>query len=554
MPRTKRAGLARAGAAVGLLVLLSVGLVRFLQAPPAGVEHEVAPLGRAQEPGADAEGQAREPRLLGRTRPANAERAQAEPGQGSTDAAPALPFGAGTGEAAGQGDAVAVAPGSILDEVRPGALAPLRVPRSELIGAVGAYGRREAIGDFSPRWLGAALVDRTGALREAEDDTLDPLSAAVLGRVVRSDGEPVAGAELILYSSFYLRQSYYDRRVREIGRAYSDGEGRFDLRPIDLDTVHFGRSGDVLMTVRHPLLADLVAQKVGGLSPGRESEIGDLVLPEVGAVVSGTILDLAGNPVVGAVVRASGWMNPVDYDKSERMVVLAACPSATTDAQGNYRLTDFAPGRHEISVHVNLDCVAHQPGQWQGESTWSLRVRAGHGIVGRVVDEWGEPVAAAVVYGGGNWTPSYADGTFWLDNVDEGALRLEVLHHAYARHAFSEVLTDQEDPVVLRLTRRLARVTLRVVDPTGRPVPLVEVEWTWAASRGPDEFTPRSPRWHDPGGIFKLVIPDGVIGARVWHVAVGEGVLTEAELSDGSEPALTLQPPPVLHEPEEGAR
>ena len=436
---------------------------------------------------------------------------------------------------------VALAPGQIPDAVREQARAPLAVSREELLGTVGAYGTREAPLGFAPRWLGVAHIVRTPEEGPA-DDVEAPVATGVTGKVLREDGSPAQGAEVILYSSFYLRHAYYDHRVREIGRVYTDAAGLFDMRPVDLDTVHFGSNGEVLVTVRHPHLPDLVAQRLDGLVPGKESDVGALVLPEAEAVVFGTIRDLQGAPVVGAVVRASGLMNPVDYDKTERMVVLSACPQAITDEQGRYRLTDLAPGRHEISVHVRLDCVVHGPGVWQGEREWSPRVRAGHGVRGRVLDPAGGPLANAVVRGGGNWTPTNPDGTFWLDNVDAGPLTLDVFHHAWAQLVVPDVPTDGE-PVDLHMIRRLPRVTLVVVDGQGRPVPLVALTWQWAPGRGPSEFTPDSPHWHDPNGTFEVIVPEGAAGLRIERAAVGRVDVVLEELEDGRRLALELRPP-----------
>jgi hypothetical protein len=523
------------------LVALGAGLVVLLAGSDPGPRpvpsSEGAPRESRGEPGLAGAGEAREGSRETGEGPARGTSAVTEVRGGNPTALALAPID----------EAAALAPDGIEDLVRAGARPALEVFRSALVGALRPYGHRDGPEGFAPRFTGVARVARDDlAATEAIDDTLDPVSTAVLGRVRLPDGTAVRGAEVILYSTFYLRQAYYDRRVREIGRTRTDADGRFDLRPVDLDTVHFGRSGEVLVTVRDAFLPDLVAQRLEGLVPGKESEVGDLVLSPVGAVVTGTILDFGGKPVVGAVVRASGVVTPVDYDKTERMVVLSACPSATTDAEGRYRLEDFAPGRHEISVHVNLDCVIHVADQWEGVREFSPRVRSGHGVIGRVVDEWGEPVAVAVVRGGGNWTPSNPDGTFWLDNTDPGPLVLDVSHHAFARHLFPEVATGCEQPVVLPLTRRLARVTVEVVDGAGAPVPLVDVEWVWAEGRGPDEFTPRSPRWHDPRGTFALVIPDGVIGVRVASVASGFGALAETDLVDGARVRLVLEAPPPL--------
>jgi hypothetical protein len=315
------------------------------------------------------------------------------------------------------------------------------------------------------------------------------------------------------------------------------------VRPIALDTVHFGAGGQLLVTVRHAGFPDLVAQPLRGVVPGRESDVGRLVLPGRGATVRGVVRDLGGRPVAGAVLRASGVFDPVAYDKTERMIVLDGCPSATTDAEGRYELSGFAAGEHEISVHVRIDCVLHVRARWEGEREWSPRVRAGNAVRGRVVDLEGLPVAAAVVAGGGNWTPTNPDGTFWLDNVDPGPLRVEVAHHAWHTLVVPDVATNGDD-VVFAMERLLARVTLSVVDGAGVPVSLVAIDWTWPIGGGPGPFAPDSRYWHDSRGTFRLVVPEGAVGATVSDASGASQALFAADLVEGATKTLVLAAPP----------
>jgi hypothetical protein len=439
----------------------------------------------------------------------------------------------------------ALAPGSVEDRLASGAFLPLAVDRSDLVGRVGPYGVRDPGAACERRWVGIAQVVRGDrATSAADDDPAAPATTAVRGVVVREDGTPIAGAEVILHSCFYVRQAFYDHHVRQIGRVFSDEGGAFDVRPLALDTVHLGAGGEVLVTVRHAGFPDLVAQPVKGIVPGRESDVGRFVLPEKGATIRGVVRDFAGHAVAGAVLRASGAFNPVEYDKTERMVVLDRCPSAVTDPEGRYVLSGFAPGDHEVSIHVHIDCVLHERAPRQGEQEWNPRVQAGNGVRGRVLDPDGLPVAAAVVAGGGNWTPTNSDGTFWLDNVAAGPLRVEVAHHAWHTLYADGVPTNGED-VVLTMDRLLARVTLRVVDGAEAPVPLVAIDWTWPPGGGPGRFAPDSRYWHDPRGVFRLVVPEGATGATVSDAAGTARPLAAADLTDGAAPVMVLAAPPV---------
>ena len=246
--------------------------------------------------------------------------------------------------------------------------------------------------------------------------------------------------------------------------------------------------------------------------------------------------------MAGAVVRVSGALDPTAYDKTERMIVLDACPAAVTDEQGRYRLEDFAPGAHEISVHIRIDCVVHGSMQLDGDVDWSPRVLAGNAIRGRVVDPQGEPVAAAVVAGGGNWTPTNADGTFWLDNVQKGPFTLLVVHHDWRASTVPNVPTNG-DELTLTLSAPLPRVTIAVVTAAGEPVPLVAIDWTWPPGAGPRPFSTESRYFHDPLGSFALVVPEGAIGATVSDAKGGTHALEAGDLVDGVRRAISLAAP-----------
>lgn len=438
---------------------------------------------------------------------------------------------------------VAIAPGAVKDEVAPGADRPLPLPRSTLVGRLGPYGVRDPSSAAPRGWNGVVrVVHDPSAPSEAPEDPAEPATTAVKGMVVGTDGTPIGGADVILYSSFYVRHSYYDHRVRQIGRTRTTADGVFDLRPIALDTVHFGAGGDVLVTVRHAAYADVVAQSLPAIVPGKESDVGRLVMPPRGVTVRGTVLDLAGKPVEGAVVSVSGLFNPIEYDKTERRVVLDECPAATTDALGRYILADFAPGEHEISVHVRIDCVLHVRERWQGDREWSPRVRAGNAIKGVVVDPRGDPVAAAVVEGGGNWTPTNADGTFWLDNVFPGPLRLQVFHHAW-HTLFVDAVPTNGDDVTLAFVRPLSRVTWTVLTEKQEPVPVVAIDWSYPPGFAPGPFAPDSRYWHDPRGVFEVIVPEGATAATLSDSTGASAPTTPEDLADGARKTFTLVKP-----------
>lgn len=530
-PRTRRGSAILGGAAVAVCTLGAVALALALEHDDARMR-DAAPVPLATPYTADGSPCPTlefAPRALvaGRPRPEAAEPAPSDLGS------PASPAPASAAP-----DFLALAPGAVADVVSPGALAPFPIPRAWLVGEVGPYGARD--GGGRPCWSGVARIERDDAfLATAPSAKEPPPTTALRGRVAGEDGRAIAGAEVIVYTAFYVRQAYYDHRVQQIGRVLTDADGVFDLRPIALDTIHFGRGGEVLVTVRHPVVADLVAARVPAIVPGQETDAGVLVLPERGARVHGRVRDLEGRPVAGAVVRVSGAFVPTSYDKTERMIVLDACPAAVTDTNGLYELTDFASGDHDISIHIRIDCVEHGPMRIAGEVEWSPQVQAGNAVRGRVLDPDGAPVAAAVVAGGGNWTPTLPDGTFWLDNVLAGPLTLEVVHHDWHTVRIANVPTNGDD-VTLREVAPLPRVTFTVVDSEGASVPLVAIDWVWPPGGGPGPFAVQSRYFHDARGVFALIVPEGAVGATVSGPNGATGALRAEDLADGARRTVTL--------------
>jgi protocatechuate 3,4-dioxygenase beta subunit len=391
----------------------------------------------------------------------------------------------------------------------------------------------------------------------ATEEEPEPLVTAVQGTVVDNLGLPVPGAVVILYSSFYQRHVVYDYHLREIGRAVTDIDGLFDLRPISLDTVHFGVDGNVVITVKGVGFATIAAKRLDNIKPDIVNTLGTFTLPaaEQGAVIRGRIVDLGDQPLVGATVGVSGDVNPIEYDKVERQVILKECPTAVTDANGEYVLPAVAPGLMRMSIHVNIDCV------WNadftvpaGETVLDLKVRAGGSVRGRIVDGLGKAVSAAVVYGGGNSTHSNADGTFWLDNISKGPFAMLVVHHAFKRVSVPNI-RDGDTDVVVTLYDKLPTIIITATrSETGAPVPLVSIDWLW--NGGPDPFLksglqsyPASPYYNDATGKYTVVVPEGATECIVGAVGMVPVSLNVANVADKS-PFAALLAPPAPPEPE----
>jgi Carboxypeptidase regulatory-like domain len=117
------------------------------------------------------------------------------------------------------------------------------------------------------------------------------------------------------------------------------------------------------------------------------------------ASVSGTVLEAGSNtPVAGAQVTLMSFAYRPQLGRPLEPVV------ATTDQNGRYRFEAVGPGRYRVSVQKTGFAAMLGPGVPEatlkaGEQKTDLNViiQRGAAIVGRVVDENGEPVANANV-------------------------------------------------------------------------------------------------------------------------------------------------------------
>ena len=381
---------------------------------------------------------------------------------------------------------------------------------------------------------------------QAREEEPDPVETAVVGVVVDAAGQPIAGARVVVYSAFYERTLAYGHRIREVGSVTSDLEGRFNLRPIALDTVHFGSNGEVVLSISSPAHGDIVTKRMPNIEPEIENDLGQFMLRESMCTLQGQLVDREGKPVEGAVVRVSGSLQPTLYDKQERMVFLRHCPTATTDAEGRYQLAGFAPDTHFISIHVNIDSPWTEPRTLPvGTTTLDLTIRAGGSVRGMVINEEGDPIDGAIVAGGENYTHTLPDGTFWLDNVTAGVFSVWVAHHEYKSVIVQDV-SSQTEHLVVELLQPLPRLALRVSQGEANdPVPVIAVQWQFPKGQPPNPAVPTSPFWHSPAGTFEIPIPERAIEVTISaDELVPRVVAVEPAPEDEQEVHLEAPPPP----------
>lgn len=156
-------------------------------------------------------------------------------------------------------------------------------------------------------------------------------AARLSGRVVDPDGRPAAGAQVSLRHGAGRTGMFFGgggagaATARRSISATSDAQGHFDLDDV--------APGDARLSATHGAWSASEEQALE-LAPG--VPITDLTLAlRRGGTVEGRIFDGAGQPDAGRVVMAMGGAGSMPA-------------SATSDAQGAFRLERLVPGRYQV--------------------------------------------------------------------------------------------------------------------------------------------------------------------------------------------------------------
>ena len=288
------------------------------------------------------------------------------------------------------------------------------------------------------------------------------------GRVLAPNGQPIAGATLVVGSEREIRilkRADGTMAYPPIGqRIQTDPDGEFQVRGAPLETIP--------IQVRAPGFAPWRGNWVAEDVDWRE------IWLEPGARISGVVRDAAGKPVAGAWVRTGP---PIFF----------ASTMAVSAADGSYSLEAIAPGTCKLIAESASD----------GEAKARFQLASGEEFLwdpvlggGREVRGWVEAPGSArggwVVRGyrhaalGGSYAQRVttdADGRFTLRQVPDGEISVSLLAQGSSFPvAYAYGVTAGGPDVVLRPDPdRLpsARITGRLVDQAGTPVRSADV---WA--------------------------------------------------------------------------
>jgi RNA polymerase sigma factor (sigma-70 family) len=240
-------------------------------------------------------------------------------------------------------------------------------------------------------------------------------AARVTGLVVDEAGKPVPGAKV------HLALPPRTNQVGEVPAPISDAEGKFTLGRLDpQDNLPLRARTDRVVTDGAVVVV-----------PGELKGPVRLVVSEKEAFrLRGTVVDQAGRPVKGAVVRLL-WNYRYVSKRSQLSGSGAWLQKITTDADGRFETHALWPGdryRVEVSAdgYAKTESVAVEGRRGQTHDLSRITLfRTGGFVAGKVVDTAGRPLAGVRVFNAGEapWpVHSVTDesGRFRLDDLYAG--------------------------------------------------------------------------------------------------------------------------------------
>ena len=345
------------------------------------------------------------------------------------------------------------------------------------------------------------------------------------GRVVGPEGEPVPDAEVTAAAEVGFGMT------TKLGRTGPQGEFRgTGLKPglLDLQVTARGYRDTWWRGVQIP--------------QDRDPEPVTITL-ERASVLEGRAQDEEGNPVPGAriivVAQASPGGRPLRFPFED----------PATDSGGRFRVDGLAPGEYTLSAWLPGSSRRAEATVRLGSGTTQVELvfKRGTVVAGRVVDEAGDPVPSAEVYlrpvvkGQRERTAnSQADGSFRVQNVDDGHFELVASASGYARSASREIHVAGAglEGLEIRLSREAAgTITGRVL---GLPPETLSQVWVAADT---DFYDEEGVSQVDEQGRYRL--PG--LRSGLWRVMAsqpnGPAAEGEVELAPGAEAVLDLQFP-----------
>lgn len=316
------------------------------------------------------------------------------------------------------------------------------------------------------------------------------------GRIVDPSGKPLSGAAVGVRVQ---GQPMYD-----LDRTKTDDEGRYRLQYLPLQTP---------LDLSASLAGYDFARKSTNVVDQAPSDQGDLTLKPLAdsGTVSGQIVDIQGQPIVGAKLENTGSSS-------------SNVRRATSDAGGKFRIEKLYERNYDHRVLLSVRAEGYSPRelsitpeQLSGQEELLVTLEPGHKIRGRVLDDAGQPVAGAAVYfADGNRGFSGTGGSMKTDREGRfesrslpGGCNFTVQAQGYSNLELPSLPLDGDTEIQLRLDP-MGLIRGQVTNAlTGKPLENFNVKLAFPLERRPEDkpFGGISSTRVDPGQEF--VTSDG---------------------------------------------
>lgn len=243
-----------------------------------------------------------------------------------------------------------------------------------------------------------------------------------------------------------------------------------------------------------------------------------------GGSVRGRVLDAAGAPVSGALVRVSGGGRPPSTFKLPEGTWInpGRNPTTRSGADGSFTLVGQPP--REGLVELRAGHPEHPPGRSEpfefaqlGQTVeHDITLRRGGRVAGTIRLD-GAPASALVHWegsdGNGGWTRANDRGDYRIAGVPAGEVslrpRLEGEDEDFARPEDTSVWVEEDQEVTadFELGSRRTFIRGRVIDAAGAPVAEAEVE-AWPSDEDEWDLEEQPRAECDAEGRFELAVPD----------------------------------------------
>ena len=303
--------------------------------------------------------------------------------------------------------------------------------------------------------------------------------AVVRGRLIDTEGKPVAGAELSLLRG----------EDSVAGFLPQEGSARFKTVSGPAGEIRFEHveAGLFLMQGRRRGFAPVTLDGIEVPAGAREVDLGGIRL-EAGAVLAGWVTDRRGRPLAGAEV----WLEPDDGHIAMMLGAFEAGP-VRAGPDGRFQIEDL-PVRVRFSVQVQHPGYASRTVfgvEAPPSEPLRIELQTERILTGRVVDSQGKPVAEARVTRLGEMAPALAAdvifvgasasgpafltdamGRFRVGDLEPGVLGLRVQADGYRIKTLEgiEIPEDREAPPLEIVLERGAVLHGRVLTAKGAPV------------------------------------------------------------------------------------